>query len=63
MFSIPRYSLGSCLVPGSVKGLTVERGAKEPRLPDYGIGYLMARWEIMRKQTVALQVSTGAVGK
>lgn len=31
MFSIHRYFLGSCYVPETVKGLTVEKGASESR--------------------------------
>lgn len=34
MLSIHKYFLGSCLVPETVKGLTVERGANESRFLD-----------------------------
>lgn len=34
MFSIHKYFLGSCLVPETVKGLTVEKGEKESRFLD-----------------------------
>lgn len=34
MFSIHRYFLGSCLVPETAKGLTVEKGEKESRFLD-----------------------------
>lgn len=34
MLSIHKYFLGNCLVPETVKGLTVEKGANESRFLD-----------------------------
>lgn len=53
--------LGSCLVPETVKGLTVEKGANESRSLDARDWLPLGK--MGNKETRELQVTTGAVGK
>lgn len=50
MLSIHKYFLGSCLVPETVKGLTVKKEKRSQGSWMHETGYLLARWKTMTKQ-------------
>lgn len=64
MLSIHKYFLGSCLVPETVKELTVEKGGNVSRFLDawdwLPLGKIENNDETKKQE---LQVTTGAVGK